>query len=364
MDYQKFLESKIKLDTRMGFDVPVDKIDSRLFPHQRDIAKWAIRGGRRAIFASFGLGKTFIQLEIMRQIQAKEGGRQLIIMPLGVRQEFKQDAAKLGIEIVFVRWTKDLAGNGLYITNYESIRDGRLDPNQFNAVSLDEASVLRSYGSKTFQEFLTLFEQVKYRFVATATPSPNRFKELIHYAGFLGIMDTGQALAQPLASKVLTPGGWVKMGDVLKGDYVIGRQGKPTKVLGVYPQGEKSIYRVTFSDGSSTRCTEDHLWLTSTQYQRNASSKFRLRNPEKSADHYWTVKSTAEVMDTLRCEPTGSKNHMVPMVMPVQFTKQSVPMDQEAVCPSRRQRRQGRLNARLLQPGCRAGFRIRPTRRV
>jgi len=55
---------------------------------------------------------------------------------------------------------------------------------------------LRSYGSKTFQEFLPLFKGVKHRFVATATPSPNRYKELIHYAGFLGIMDTGQALTR------------------------------------------------------------------------------------------------------------------------------------------------------------------------
>jgi hypothetical protein len=64
------------------------------------------------------------------------------------------------------------------------------------AVSLDEASVLRSFGSKTYQEFLGLFDAIPYRFVATATPSPNRYKELIHYAGFLGVMDTGQALTR------------------------------------------------------------------------------------------------------------------------------------------------------------------------
>ena len=56
--------------------------------------------------------------------------------------------------------------------------------------------MLRSFGSKTYQTFLTLFEQATYKFVATATPSPNRYKELIHYAGFLGVMDTGQALTR------------------------------------------------------------------------------------------------------------------------------------------------------------------------
>lgn len=137
-----------------------------------------------------------MQLEIMRHVQVREGGRQLIIMPLGVRQEFKADAVKLGMSPTFVRRDDEVAGPGLYITNYESVRDGRLSVEQFNAASLDEASVLRSFGSLTYQSFLTLFEGVKYRFVATATPSPNRYKELIHYAGFLGIMDTGQALTR------------------------------------------------------------------------------------------------------------------------------------------------------------------------
>lgn len=194
MEYQEFLKSKIAVDKGMGFDP--EGIHPILFPHQRDIATWAVRGGRRAIFAAFGLGKSLMQLEIMRQVQMHENGRQLIVCPLGVRQEFRRDALMLGMEARFVRWSSEVDSDGLYVTNYESVRDGRLDVNLFNAVSLDEASVLRSYGSKTYQNFLTLFSGVRYRFVATATPSPNRHKELIHYAGFLGIMDTGQALTR------------------------------------------------------------------------------------------------------------------------------------------------------------------------
>ena len=196
MSYNDFLESKICLSGKSGFIVNKNEINGLLKPHQSDIVRWAIEGGRRAIFAAFGLGKTFIQLEILRLIQAKEKGRQLIIAPLGVRQEFKIDAEKLGIKIVFVRHSEEVIQDGIYITNYESVRDGRLDVNLFNGSSLDEASILRSYGSKTYQTFLDLFKQVKYRFVATATPSPNRYKELIHYGGYLGIMDTGQALTR------------------------------------------------------------------------------------------------------------------------------------------------------------------------
>jgi DNA modification methylase len=196
MNYQEFLESKMILNHRSGFDISPAEINPMLKPHQRDLVVWAVAGGCRAIFAAFGLGKSFMQLEAIRLILKYMGGSGLIICPLGVRQEFKIDAAKLGIEITFVRRTEEVTGPGLYITNYESVRDGRLDPNLFIVVSLDEASVLRSYGSKTYQEFLTLFKNVKYRIVATATPSPNRYKELIHYAGFLGIMDTGQALTR------------------------------------------------------------------------------------------------------------------------------------------------------------------------
>ena len=196
MNYQEFCAAKASVSGKSGFAVAAEKIHPMLKPHQRDIVRWALDGGRRAIFAAFGLGKSFMQLEIMRQVQAYEGGRQLIISPLGVRQEFKNDAAKLGFELRFVRRDDEIEGDGLYLTNYESVRDGRLHVEHFNAASLDEASVLRSFGSLTYQTFLTLFDAVKYRFVATATPSPNRYKELIHYAGFLGIMDTGQALTR------------------------------------------------------------------------------------------------------------------------------------------------------------------------
>lgn len=195
MSYREFLESKRPMAQSQGFD-PGDAVSGVLFPFQRDIVRWACAGGRRAIFAAFGLGKSLMQLELMRLCMAHDGGRALIICPLGVRQEFARDAKLLGLEPAFVRRDSDVGGDGLYITNYESVRDGKLSPDLFGAVTLDEASVLRSFGSKTYQTFLTKFAGVRRRFVATATPSPNRYKELIHYAGFLGVMDTGQALTR------------------------------------------------------------------------------------------------------------------------------------------------------------------------
>lgn len=195
-NYQDFLASKVRMAPVTGFDVSAADVNPILKPHQRDMVKWAVKGGKRAIFAAFGLGKSVIQIEVLRIVCEKSAGRGLIVLPLGVRQEFRRDGLMLGVEIKFIRRIEEAGETGLYMTNYETVRDGKLDPNLFTAVTLDEASVLRSYGSKTYQTFLDLFDGVRYRFVATATPSPNRYKELIHYAGFLGIMDTGQALTR------------------------------------------------------------------------------------------------------------------------------------------------------------------------
>ncbi len=196
-DYINFLRDKIKLANFDGFEVEDSDVNPILKPHQREIVKWAVRGGNRAIFAAFGLGKSVMQIETLRLIKKHAGGKVLVCVPLGVRQEFRRDGEMLGVHFEFIRRAEEMTeGQDFYLTNYESIRDGKLDPRIFTAVSLDEASVLRSYGSKTYQEFLPLFNGVKFKFVATATPSPNRYKELIHYSGFLGIMDTGQALTR------------------------------------------------------------------------------------------------------------------------------------------------------------------------
>lgn len=201
MDYKEFLQTKVELAVESGFDVPEAEINPALKPHQSEAVRWALRGGCRALFESFGLGKTAQELEYCHQAVKHEGGQALIVLPLGVKQEFVRDAEKLlGYERpVYVRSMQEVyqaSGAEILLTNYERVRDGDIDPEYFTATSLDEASVLRSFGSKTYQEFLEKFKGVKYKLVATATPSPNRYKELIHYAGYLEIMDTGQALTR------------------------------------------------------------------------------------------------------------------------------------------------------------------------
>lgn len=210
-DYNEFLKSKIRLSENYGFEVSIDEINTNLKPHNKLMVKWLVEGGKRACFASFGTHKTVTQLEAVRITLKKIGkGSGLIVCPLSVRQEFVEDAKNIlgwGNPPRFIRRAEEMTGDGIYLTNYESVRDGKLDPNLFEVASLDEASVLRGLGgTKTFREFMKLFtgdggpmgdrrgaERVKYRFVATATPSPNEYIELLAYADFLGIMDVSQA---------------------------------------------------------------------------------------------------------------------------------------------------------------------------
>lgn len=196
----EFLKTKIEVAKESGFKIDKNKLNKALKPHQKDAVAWALRGGRRALFESFGLGKTVQELEFCYQAVQEIGGKALIVLPLGVKQEFTQDAVDvLGYERPpYVRNMEEVksAKETLLLTNYERVRDGDIDPAYFTAASLDEASVLRSFGSKTYQTFLDKFKGVPYKLVATATPSPNRYKELIHYAGYLEIMDTGAALTR------------------------------------------------------------------------------------------------------------------------------------------------------------------------
>lgn len=204
--YEKFLQQKVRLAEPQGFEVDPSAFHELLKPHQRAIAAWMVRQGRAACFAAFGLGKSMIQLEVVRVTRQLAGGYALITLPLGVRQEFVRDAAKLGITVKFIRRFEEVEDEQtIYLTNYETVRDGKLDPRLFSVASLDEASCLRGFGgSKTFREFMALFagddrasgvrtEGVRYRYVATATPSPNEYIEMLAYSAFLGVMDVGQA---------------------------------------------------------------------------------------------------------------------------------------------------------------------------
>lgn len=200
MDYIEFLENKIIIAENYGFEISTDVLPEIMLPHQKDITKWAIEGGRRAVFASFGLGKTIMQLEIARLVIKKTNKPFLIGLPLGVIGEFKRDNELLGsdIEIQYITDTDTIDDfqPKIYLTNYERIRKGDIDASKFGGVSFDEASVLRNLKTETTNYVLEHFGKVPYRFVFTATPTPNNYIEILNYAQFLGVIDRGHALTQ------------------------------------------------------------------------------------------------------------------------------------------------------------------------
>ncbi len=119
--------------------------------------------------------------------------------------------------------------------------------------------------------------------------------------------------AQPTFTNVLTPDGWRPIGDLQVGDLVIGSNGEPTPVLGVYPQGEKDIYRVTAQDGSWTLCCGEHLWTVRT-----------------ASDKPWRVLETKEMIGNLRA--AHARRYELPMLTaPVCFPERAVPMDPYAL---------------------------------
>lgn len=201
--YLKFIERKIKGATdRTGAAADASLIHSTTFPHQRDVILWALRQERALLALSFGLGKTQVESELARLlVAANPGTKFLVVAPLGVRHQFvDEDGPRLGInwQYVYDDASIEAADSPFLITNYERVRDGNITPakHPFIGVSLDEGSVLRSLGSKTSETFRPLFKDIRYRFIATATPCPNNYKEIIYYADFLGVMDSGQALTR------------------------------------------------------------------------------------------------------------------------------------------------------------------------
>ena len=201
-EYLQFLEGKVIDVERTGFEVDPARLHPASFPHQNDAVRWAANLGRALLAMSFGLGKTRMQCELARLIHERTGAKFLVICPLGVKHQFsEEDGPVLNMRWQYVRTDAEAAAadTPYLITNYERVRDGNITAETIKSlagVSLDEGSILRNLGSKTSQVFKDLFANTPYRFVATATPSPNDYKELIYYAEFLGIMDHGQVLTR------------------------------------------------------------------------------------------------------------------------------------------------------------------------
>jgi len=198
--YNTFLKSKIIAAESYGFKIEYEQLNPMLKPHNKDVVKWAINGGRRAMFLNFGLHKTFTQLEIAKQVIGKTNKPFLIVCPLAVSVEFKKDKAQFYVpyDIEYITDTDKINdyNKQIYITNYERVRMGDINPKKFGGVSFDEASILRNLKTETTDFVIKHFQKVPYRFVATASPAPNDYIELLNYAVFLNVASRGHLLTR------------------------------------------------------------------------------------------------------------------------------------------------------------------------
>lgn len=192
MKYEDFLAGKQRIPPPCGFYVDKPAMNIHMFEWQKDIARWALRKGRAALFEECGNGKTIQQLEFADQVAKKEGKPVLIVAPLTVGTQTLREAQKFGYSAAICRTQADVTP-GINITNYEMLH--HFDGSAFAGVVLDESSILKNYTGKMRNQIIEMFKDTPYRLSCTATPSPNDYMELGNQVEFLGIMSRTEMLA-------------------------------------------------------------------------------------------------------------------------------------------------------------------------
>jgi superfamily II DNA or RNA helicase len=187
MSYQEFLQGKKHSIGNFGFE-PL-WIPDCAFDFQESIISKAVRKGRMGIFADTGLGKTLMEVAIAENFIRHTNKRVLILTPLAVAFQFLKEAALIGVDDI--EHSKDGAfTKKIVVCNYERLH--LLDPDDFVCVILDESSILKNFAGKMRDQIVAFIKRVQYRFLCTATPSPNDFIELGNSSealGYMGYMD-------------------------------------------------------------------------------------------------------------------------------------------------------------------------------
>lgn len=171
----------------------VPQLREHLFAFQHHAVSHALLAGCAGTFLDTGLGKTEVQLEWCQHALEATNGKALILTPLAVAQQTRKRADRWGYEARVIRDQSE-AGPGINICNYDRL--DRISPEAFGAVSLDEASILKSFTGKTTRALIDTFKGCRFKLVATATPAPNDHMELGNYAEYLEIMQTNEMLSR------------------------------------------------------------------------------------------------------------------------------------------------------------------------
>jgi len=183
MKYNEFLDTKKKSFIESGFDVDTKKLNKNLFDFQKYSVKTALNKGRFALFFDCGLGKTLMQLSWAEAVYNETNKKVLILAPLAVVDQTKDEAVKFGINLECFE-----------ITNYDQLKNIK-NMDQYSGVVLDESSILKGRDGKLSRLIIETFKQTPYKLACTATPSPNDHMELGQHSEFLGAMSYLEMLA-------------------------------------------------------------------------------------------------------------------------------------------------------------------------
>jgi len=194
MQYEDFIVEKLSTVPPTGLASVPDLSRYKMFPHQIDLVRWAIKRGRAAIFADTGLGKSRMQIAWADCVRVDAGGYVLILAPLAVAQQTVSEGADIGVIVRHVRDGSEVKEPGIYVTNYDRLH--RFDCSRFGAVVLDESSCIKHHDTKTLRTLLDAFRSTAFKLCATATPAPNDWTELGTHAEFLGICTRAEMLAE------------------------------------------------------------------------------------------------------------------------------------------------------------------------
>lgn len=199
-DYLDFLASKQKTHVLSGFDVDESVFGDSMFDFQKFVDKRALKHGKYAIFSGTGTGKTRMQLHCANQVSIHTNKPFLILAPLAVSGQTILEGKKIGIEckkllqaIQDGTFLKDQ--QGIYITNYDQLENIEDYIYLFSGVALDEGSIIKNHEGATRNILIDLFQNTPYKFIFSATPSPNSPTEIGNYSEFLNVMGRTEMLA-------------------------------------------------------------------------------------------------------------------------------------------------------------------------
>lgn len=192
VDYAKFLESKVPAAVKRGMSA-IPALSSHLFGFQKHCVEFSLAAGSAGMFLDTGLGKTLVQLEYAEHARQASNGKALILTPLAVAKQIEREGRRFGYDARVIRDQSE-AREGINICNYD--RQHLLEPREFGAITLDEASILKSFGGKTSRSLINAFEHHRWRMPATATPAPNDHMEMGQYADFCGVMQSNEMLSR------------------------------------------------------------------------------------------------------------------------------------------------------------------------